>query len=63
QYLIDDGLLDNLVFTTDYPHHDSPYPEGVSSFLEQPISDDAKRRILWENAQALFRRTSIAVGV
>jgi predicted TIM-barrel fold metal-dependent hydrolase len=63
QYLVDYGLLDNLVFTTDYPHHDSPYPEGVSSFLRQPISDEAKRQILWDNAQQLFRRTSIAVGV
>jgi uncharacterized protein len=56
QHLVDHGLRDNLVFTTDYPHHDSPYPEGVSTFVAQALSDEDKQKILWDNATALFRR-------
>ena len=53
-YLIEQNLTDALVFSTDYPHHDSPWPKGVSTLLSHPISDDAKRKILWDNAQRLF---------
>src|SRR5438093_12330586 len=44
-----ESLGRHLVFSTDYPHVDSRYPEAVDSFLKLPISDDAKRRILWDN--------------
>ena len=29
-------------------------PGAVGMFLEQPISDAAKRKILWDNALALY---------
>jgi len=44
----------HLVFSTDYPHVDSRYPESVDSFLELPISDDAKRQILWDNCARFY---------
>jgi uncharacterized protein len=45
---------DNLVFSTDYPHADSKYPKSVESFLELPLSDDSRRKILWDNWTRLY---------
>ena len=39
----------SIVFSTDYPHGDSKYPEAVDHFLELPITEDDKRSILWGN--------------
>jgi predicted TIM-barrel fold metal-dependent hydrolase len=44
----------HLVFSTDYPHIDSRYPEAVDAFLQLPISDDAKRQILWDNCARFY---------
>ena len=44
----------HLVFSTDYPHIDSRYPEAVDAFLQLPISDGAKRRILWDNCARFY---------
>ena len=45
---------DNIVWSTDYPHWDSDYPRAVEEFLELPVSDDTKRRILWDNCARLY---------
>src|SRR3954462_7535760 len=39
----------NIVFSTDYPHGDSNYPEAVNQFLKLPISEEHKKNILWNN--------------
>jgi predicted TIM-barrel fold metal-dependent hydrolase len=49
-----EDLGSHLVFSTDYPHIDSRYPEAVEAFLQLPISDDAKRRILWDNCARFY---------
>jgi len=45
---------DNIVFSTDYPHFDSEFPRSVDSFLKQPLTDEAKRKILWDNCARLY---------
>ena len=46
---------ERIVFSTDYPHPDSKYPHAVESFLALPgVRDDSKRRILCDNALALY---------
>jgi predicted TIM-barrel fold metal-dependent hydrolase len=45
---------DQMVFSTDYPHGDSKYPIAVESFLELPITDDDKRKILWDNCAKFY---------
>lgn len=46
---------DHIVFSTDYPHPDSKFPQSVDSFLKlDGVSDDSKRRILWDNARNLY---------
>ena len=43
-----------IVFSTDFPHSDSRYPHSVETFLEQPFSDDSKRKVLWDNCARLY---------
>lgn len=45
---------DQLVFSTDYPHGDSKYPHAVESFLKLTLSDDDKRKILWDNCARFY---------
>ena len=54
KYVIDYIGTDRLVFSTDYPHGDSKYPHAVESFLELKISDEAKRKILWDNCAEFY---------
>lgn len=54
-YLVDYGLADNLLISTDYPHHDSPFPEAINSFLAvESVSDAVKQKVLWDNGARLF---------
>ncbi|MGE0383160.1 MAG: amidohydrolase family protein [Gammaproteobacteria bacterium] len=46
---------DNIVFSSDYPHPDSKFPRATAKFLSQPISEQAKRKILWDNCARLYR--------
>ena len=45
---------DNVVFNTDYPHPDGTFPFGFERFEEQPMPDESKRKILWDNAARAF---------
>jgi predicted TIM-barrel fold metal-dependent hydrolase len=52
--LVDQFGSGRLVFSTDYPHGDSKYPEAVNHFLKLPIADEHKRKILWDNCAAYY---------
>jgi predicted TIM-barrel fold metal-dependent hydrolase len=54
KYVIDYIGTDRLVFSTDYPHGDSKYPHAVESFLELKLSDQDKRKILWDNCAEFY---------
>jgi predicted TIM-barrel fold metal-dependent hydrolase len=45
---------DTLVFSTDYPHSDSHFPEATNLFLKLPMSEASKRKILWDNTARLY---------
>jgi predicted TIM-barrel fold metal-dependent hydrolase len=46
---------DNIVFSTDYPHGDSDFPEGVEEFLEMDgVSNESRKKILWDNCARLY---------
>ena len=50
-----DRIAGNVVFSTDYPHADSAYPQAVNTFAEVDwLSDDAKRAILWDNCARMY---------
>jgi predicted TIM-barrel fold metal-dependent hydrolase len=54
KYAIADGLTDRLVFSTDFPHPDSKFPASVERLLKLEISDDAKKKVLWDNCRELY---------
>ena len=55
RYAIDFGLEDRLLISTDYPHHDSPFPHGMEMFLAHGgMTDEQKRKIMWDNGARLF---------
>ena len=55
KYAIDYAGSDQLVFSTDYPHGDSRYPNAVSAFLDLDLSDEDKRKILWDNCARFYK--------
>ena len=55
RHLIDELGSDQIVFSTDYPHADSKYPAAVETFLRLPLSDEDKRKILWDNCARFYQ--------
>jgi uncharacterized protein len=54
---------DRIVFSSDYPHCDSLFPEAVSRLIDRPdISAESKRRILWDNGSRLYPRVTAPAG-
>ncbi|HLO15865.1 MAG TPA: amidohydrolase family protein [Anaerolineales bacterium] len=54
-YVVDYLKGDNIVWNTDYPHADAPEPVKALPDLDaQPIPEEAKRKILWDNSVKLF---------
>ena len=39
---------------SDYPHYDTKYPEATTHFLKLPLTDESRRKILWDNCVRLF---------
>jgi predicted TIM-barrel fold metal-dependent hydrolase len=62
KYVIDQIGSERIVFSTDYPHGDSKYPHAVETFLELPISDEDKRKILWDNCVSFYSLEKVAIG-
>jgi len=61
---VDEGLVthvidylgdDNIVFSTDYPHIDSRWPEAVQTFVSLPgIEKSSLKKIFWDNCARLY---------
>ncbi len=54
KYVIDYMGNDRLVFSTDFPHGDSKFPVSIDKFLELPITEEDKRKILWDNCAQYY---------
>jgi len=49
---------DNFVYSTDFPHYDSEFPHANEELLNNPaLSDQLKRKILWDNCARLYNIT------
>ena len=54
-YTVDAVGGTNIVFSSDYPHHDSEFPESVNEFLShEDLTDEVKHNILWDNCARLY---------
>ena len=54
RWVIEDMGSDNIVYSTDYPHVDAHFPHSADHFMELPIADEHKRKILWDNCAELY---------
>jgi uncharacterized protein len=54
KYTVDALGSANIVFSTDFPHSDARFPHAVDMFLDLPIGEEDKRRILWDNCAAFY---------
>ena len=45
---------DYFVVSSDYPHSDGAFPEAVSQFMSLPLTDEQRRKILWDNCARLY---------
>jgi predicted TIM-barrel fold metal-dependent hydrolase len=55
KYAVEELHGENMVWNTDYPHPDAIEPaRALPEFDAQPIAEEAKRKILWDNAVKLF---------
>ncbi len=45
---------DNIILSTDYPHPDSAFPHAIDEFLELDLTDEARRKILWDNCARFY---------
>ncbi len=55
KYVIDSVGDGRVLWASDYPHHDCPFPEATNTFLSlKETSDESKRKILWDNPVKLF---------
>jgi predicted TIM-barrel fold metal-dependent hydrolase len=54
-YIIDRLGADKLLYSSDYPHWDTSWPNTVKIFMgRQDISESHKRHIAWENPQRFY---------
>jgi uncharacterized protein len=58
KYVLDYIGTDHLVFSTDYPHGDSKFPNAVESFLKLDLAREDQRKILWDNCADFYRLES-----
>jgi predicted TIM-barrel fold metal-dependent hydrolase len=43
-----------FVVSSDYPHADGAFPEAIAQFLGLPLTDEQRRKILWDNCARLY---------
>jgi predicted TIM-barrel fold metal-dependent hydrolase len=59
KHVIDELGEDVLMWSSDYPHGESWFPESVDTFLGwDSLNDRVKRKMFWENATRCFPRAA-----
>jgi uncharacterized protein len=51
---LEQGWADNVMFASDYPHHDAVYPGAVKSVQERGLGDSLERKVLATNALTFY---------
>ena len=54
RYALDYLGNDKIVYSTDYPHGDSKFPHATEQLLRLDLSDEDRRKILWDNCAAFY---------
>ncbi|MFM9966907.1 MAG: amidohydrolase family protein [Burkholderiales bacterium] len=48
-----------LMYASDYPHGESHFPDSVDMFMKWNMSDERRRKMLWDNAIKLYARCGL----
>ncbi|HMG40486.1 MAG TPA: amidohydrolase family protein [Acidimicrobiales bacterium] len=51
---LDLGWADNVMFASDYPHHDAVYPGAIKEVRERGLPEDQERKVLGDNALGYY---------
>jgi len=51
---LEQGWADNVMFASDYPHHDAVYPGAVKCVKERGLGEELERKVLADNALAFY---------
>ncbi|MDT5015919.1 MAG: hypothetical protein QOD39_2079, partial [Mycobacterium sp.] len=51
---LEQGWADNVMFASDYPHHDAVYPGAVKCVKERGLGEVLERKILADNALTFY---------
>jgi predicted TIM-barrel fold metal-dependent hydrolase len=51
---LEQGWADNVMFASDYPHHDAVYPGAVKCVKERGLGEAFERKVLADNALAFY---------
>ncbi len=51
---LEQGWADNVMFASDYPHHDAVYPGAVKCVKERGLGAALERKVLADNALAFY---------
>jgi predicted TIM-barrel fold metal-dependent hydrolase len=51
---LEQGWGDNVMFASDYPHHDAVYPGAVKSVNERGLGETLERKVLADNALTFY---------
>ena len=54
QSSLEQGWADNVMFASDYPHHDAVYPGALKEVRDRGLPEDLERKILGENALGYY---------
>jgi predicted TIM-barrel fold metal-dependent hydrolase len=55
RHVIEEVGDENILFSTDFPHSDSAFPNATNIFLEMTdLSSASKRKILWDNCRRFY---------
>src|SRR5262245_65669574 len=53
---------DVLMYASDYPHGESHFPESAGLVLAWDMTEDRKRKLLWDNAARFYARAGFDRG-
>lgn len=51
---LEQGWADNVMFASDYPHHDAVYPGALKAVRERGLPEPLERKVLCDNALAFY---------
>jgi predicted TIM-barrel fold metal-dependent hydrolase len=53
-HAVNDMGADYFVVSSDYPHADGAFPDAMKEFFGMALSDEQRRKILWDNCARLY---------